>query len=168
MPDPFRFVSRGRWHIASSISEAWRLQIMTDTVKPARKALTKAVMAATLAATVFGGLAATPAQADPWRGGYRHHGGSDAGVAIGAGILGLAVGAAIASSDRPHYYRERVYYRRPVVYDYPAPAYYYGDPYYRSYYRPTYREEWRSHHRPAYYPRGYYGGGHYEGGWRHR
>ncbi|MDE2403682.1 MAG: hypothetical protein KGM17_03065 [Sphingomonadales bacterium] len=120
----------------------------------------KAVVAATLAATALGGLAATPAHAQYYRG-YRHHGGGDgAAVAVGAGLLGLAVGAAIASSDRPHYYyRERVY--EPVYYAYPR---YYARPYpvYRPYYyREEWRDDWRWHHRPHYY--GGYGYGH---GWR--
>ncbi|MBU6267062.1 MAG: hypothetical protein KGN34_05930 [Sphingomonadales bacterium] len=124
------------------------------------KPIGKAVIAATLAATAIGGLAATPAQAQYYHG-YRHHGGGDAGVAVGAGLLGLAVGAAIASSDRPHYYyRERAYEPAyyPAYYGYPG---YYAQPY--PVYRHYYRDDWRWHHRPAY---GYgYGYGH---GWRHR
>jgi len=116
----------------------------------------KALMAATLAATAIGCTvgAASPAMAQR----YGHHrGGGDAGVAIGAGILGLAVGAAIASESHPVYYRERyydgpAYYREPVYYDYPD--YYYDRPY--PVYR--YRDDWRGHHR------GYYHGH----GWGHR
>ena len=53
----------------------------------------------------------------------------DAGVAVAAGILGLGVGAAIAS-DHPHYYHRRYYYAPPppVAYYPPPPAYYYGPP----------------------------------------
>ena len=126
-----------------------------------KKTLGKAVIAATLAATALGGLAATPAQAQYYRG-YRHHGGGDgAAVAVGAGLLGLAVGAAIASSDRPHYYyRERVYepvyyreyYEYPRYYARPYPVYYHHD------YRPEWRDDWRWHHHG-------YGYGY---GWRHR
>ena len=63
----------------------------------------KQFVAGTLAvlAIASGAVAtATPAAAQPWRGGY-HHGGGGIGPAIGAGLLGLAVGAAIA--DHPHY-----------------------------------------------------------------
>ena len=119
------------------------------------KPLGKAIIAATLAATALGGLAATPAQAEPWRG-YRHHGG-DAGVAVGAGLLGLAVGAAIASSDRPHYYYRERYYEPayyPAYYGYPG---YYAEPY--PVYRHYYRDDWRWHHHPGYG---------YGYGWRHR
>lgn len=62
----------------------------------------------------------------------------DAAVAVAAGILGLGVGAAIAS-DHPHY-RHHYYYAPPppVVYYPPPPAYYYAPPPpppYYSYYR---------------------------------
>jgi hypothetical protein len=79
-----------------------------------RKFLTAAVAALTLAG---GGLAtAQPAAAAPWHGGgYWHGGGWRGGGAVAAGILGLAVGAAIAS---PHY-----------GYGY-GPGYYYGGPAY--------------------------------------
>jgi hypothetical protein len=87
-----------------------------------RKFLTAAAAALTLAG---GGLAtAQPAAAAPyggWHGGYSHGGGHwggghwGGGGAVAAGILGLAVGAAIAS---PHY-----------DYGY-GPAYYDGGPAY--------------------------------------
>jgi len=54
----------------------------------------------------------------------------DAGVAVAAGILGLGVGAAIAS-DHPHYYHRRHYYYAPpppVAYYPPPYAYYYAPP----------------------------------------
>jgi len=109
---------------------------------------------------VFAGLAAaavataTPAQArDGW-----HRGGDDtAAWAVGAGIVGLAVGAAIASDHDDRYYRDRVYYRDG--YRYPR----YRGYYYRSY--PVYRDdwryrEWREHERWEHrrdWNRGYYG-----------
>src|SRR5579871_5115577 len=80
-----------------------------------RKILTAGLAALTLA----GGVAATavPADAAPYHGGYYHGGGhwrgGGAGWAIGAGLLGLAAGAAIADSH-PYYY---------------GPGYYHG-PYY--------------------------------------
>ena len=126
--------------------------LQTRNAQRTRKAIAAAALIAVGTVT-----AANPAMAQRWE---RHHHGDGAGLAIGAGLLGLAVGAAIAS-DHPRYYRERVYatpvvYREPVEYDYPA--YYYERPY-PVYYRP-YRDEWRWHHA---YP-GYYR----EGGWRHR
>ena len=72
-------------------------------------------------------LAAAPAEARPWggwHGGWHrgwHGGGWGDGDAVIAGLAGLAVGAAIADSARPHYYAR---------------------PYYR-YYGPTCWTEWR-------------------------
>ncbi len=100
--------------------------------------------------------AATPALARPygwhghgggygrgWHGGYRHYG--DGGLALGAGVLGFALGAAVAS-DRP--YRDRAYYEpRPYGYYGPPRGYYYGGGYYG---RPTCWTRW------AWDP--YYGG----------
>jgi hypothetical protein len=72
----------------------------------------KKIVTAAAAALTLGGAAvatATPASAQGWHGGYGgYHGGYRGGrgwgpgAAVGAGILGLAVGAAIA--DHPHYY----------------------------------------------------------------
>jgi hypothetical protein len=83
-----------------------------------KKIATAAVAALTLGGAIAG--AATPAAAQGFHGGYGYHGGGyhggrgwGAGAAVGAGILGLAVGAAIA--DHPHY--------APGYY---APAYGYG------------------------------------------
>jgi len=87
-----------------------------------RKAITAGIAALTLGGAIVG--AAAPASADGWRhGGYYGHGGwhgNGAGVAVAAGILGLAAGAAIAS-DHPHYYYDRPYYG-----GYYGPAYYDG------------------------------------------
>jgi hypothetical protein len=105
------------------------------------------------AALAAGSLAlATPAQAH----------GDDAAIAIGAGIVGLAVGAAIAS-DRGHRdvhvdYHDGGYDPRGyVAYGYPAyPPYpvYRGYPIYRPYpawrgHDPAYAEwrRWREHER---------------------
>jgi hypothetical protein len=85
---------------------------------------------------------------------YRHHGGDTAGAAIAGGIIGLALGAAIASSnDRDRYYDG--YYGRPRGY------------YYRSY--PRYRY-YRAYPRNYYYydsyPRYYrHGGRGWQRGW---
>ncbi|MCW6530505.1 MULTISPECIES: hypothetical protein [Sphingomonas] len=85
--------------------------------------LKKAGLGVALAATAL--TVAAPADAQRW-GGYRHYhrGGDAAGAALVGGILGLGIGAAIASSDRPRYY----YYDAPPP---PPPSYYYYErPYY--------------------------------------
>ena len=94
-----------------------------------RKFLTATTAALALAGVTLG--AAAPAEAR-YHGGYYghyHHGGRT-GAVIGAGILGLAAGAAIAS-DRG-YYGGRGYYAyapAPVYYAPPPPPYgYYGGP----------------------------------------
>ena len=72
--------------------------------------LTKAGMGIALAATAI--TAAAPADAQRWGGyrGYRgHRGGDTAAAAILGGVVGLGVGAAIASSNRNRYY-DRGYY----------------------------------------------------------
>jgi hypothetical protein len=74
----------------------------------------KKILTGALAAlTVGGALAAStvPASAAPWHGGW-HGGGWGYGA---AGLIGLATGAAIASSYHPYY---------PPVYYGPPPAYY--------------------------------------------
>jgi hypothetical protein len=78
------------------------------------------------ATVLMAGLALAPvAQARDWhggggynRGGYYHRGGNGAGAAVAAGIIGLGIGAAIASSNRPYY--------APPSYYAPPPAVYYG------------------------------------------
>ena len=63
----------------------------------------KAGLALALGATAL--TAAAPAEAQRYYGrGYHHHGGNAAGAAVIGGLLGLGVGAAIASSNRPYYY----------------------------------------------------------------
>lgn len=65
---------------------------------------------------------------------WRDRGDNDAALAIGAGIVGLAIGAAIASDRNDRYYRDR-YYRS-------YPRYYNNYPRYRDY-RRDYRRDWR-------------------------
>lgn len=94
--------------------------------------MTKAVLGATLAATALTATAA-PAEAQRYRGGYYghgyHHHGDATGAAVAGGIVGLALGAAIASSDRPRYYDRGYsydrYYRGPA---YVERDYYYDGP----------------------------------------
>ena len=90
--------------------------------------------------------ASSPAMA---RGGY---GDDTAAVAIGAGVIGLALGAAIADRGDRYYY-DRGYYGsrryvtvrgRPGYYYYydGYPNRYYQDRYYDRYYAPYYREHY--------------------------
>jgi opacity protein-like surface antigen len=86
-----------------------------------RKALTAAIAAITLGGAVC--AAAAPAEAQHWRGGYGHgyYGGhyrhDNGGAAVAAGVVGLALGAALASN---HNYYHGGYYAPAYAYDYPA------------------------------------------------
>ena len=77
--------------------------------------LKKAVLGTAIGAMA---LATTPAEA---RGYYRHYHHDNTGAIVGAGIIGLALGAAIASDNRGGYY--------DGYYD----SGYYNDPYYNGY-----------------------------------
>jgi hypothetical protein len=112
------------------------------------KSITKRIgLGAALAATAL--IAAVPAQA---RDGY-HDRGDGAAIAVGAGILGLAVGAAIADRSDGRYYDRRYYGERRYVTIRDRPGYYYyydGSPnryyqdrYYDRYYAPYRRDYWR-------------------------
>jgi hypothetical protein len=100
--------------------------------------LKKAMLATTAAATALSMSA--PADARTYYRHYRHHSGDTAAIAIGAGILGLAIGAA-ASSGRNGYYNGGYYngyYNRPGVsfYYQSYPDYYnYNNGYYYNGYR---------------------------------
>ncbi len=112
----------------------------------------KAVLGTALAASAI--AASAPAEAQ-YRGGYgyrgyRHHNGiGSGGAAVLGGIVGLGLGAAIASSNRDRYYDRG----------------YYNDGYYRAPPRVIYRERYyapppRVVYRDYYYndyPRGGYG-----------
>jgi hypothetical protein len=131
----------------------------------ANGAIKKAVMAATLLATAATGLMATPAMAQPgWHGGRGWHGGGgwhgrgggDAGAVIAGGILGVAVGAAIASEHRPYYGGPAYGYYAPPPPPPPPPdyeGYYYRDGYYWDHWGHRYGG-WDG--RGYYGPHGYY------------
>ncbi|AIT79583.1 hypothetical protein [Novosphingobium pentaromativorans] len=96
--------------------------------------------------------ASTLALAAPAEARDRHHDGDDAAIAIGAGLIGLAVGAALAD-DGDRYYYDRDYYpsrRYVTVRGYPGyyyyyegrPNRYYRDRYYDRYYGRYHRERW--------------------------
>lgn len=99
-------------------------------------------LTATAAALALGGVtlgAAAPAEAryhGGWHGGYHghyyRHGGT--GTALAAGIIGLGVGAAIASDRGYGYYAPGYYDYAPAYYapPPPPPRYYYEGPYCRS------------------------------------
>lgn len=84
-----------------------------------RKVLTAALAAITLGGAIC--ATAAPAEARP-HGGHYYHGGhyrhGNAGAAVAAGVVGLALGAALASNG--HSYYDRGYYDR----GYYAPGYY--------------------------------------------
>lgn len=97
-------------------------------------------VAAALAASALGLTQTAQAQ------GRWDRGGDDAAIAIGAGILGLAVGAALADRDDGRYYDRRFYNNRRYVTVRGRPDYYY---YYDNAPRRYYRDRY-------YAPRGYY------------
>ena len=108
--------------------------------------LKKAGLGIALAATAL--TASAPADAQRW-GGYRGYhggygrGGDVAGAAVLGGILGLGVGAAIASNHNRGYYNGGYY--REGYYDGPPPpprAYYNGYGY-DGYYAPHCWRQWR-------------------------
>ena len=77
-----------------------------------KNALRKTGIALTLAATSL--ALASPASARDRD--YYDRGDNDAALAIGAGILGLVVGAAIASDDDDRHYNDRYYYQNRRYY----------------------------------------------------
>jgi len=121
----------------------------------------KAGLATVLVATAL--TSAAPAQAQRyWR--HRDRGGDTAAGALIGGVIGLGLGAAIASSNnRDRYYDryDRGYYADRGYYDrgyYPAPP---PRVYYREYAPPprAYYYERRGYYRDYDRPRGYYGYG---------
>lgn len=102
----------------------------------------KILTAAVAALTVAGGVAAVagPAQAEPYRYYNRHKSNNnDAGVAIAAGVVGLAIGAALASSSSNK--RSSSYYNNGYSQQGYAGGYggsYYGNGYQQPYYNAPY------------------------------
>lgn len=134
--------------------------------------LTRATLALALGATAL--TASVPASAQRYGGGHRGH--DNSGVAIVAGIAGLAIGAAIASSGnhrRDGYYEQGYdngpgydqyrYEQYPQVYD---NGYYQQGYYQQGYYadRGYYRDDRGRHHHRDHgdYDRGDRGYGRYE------
>ncbi|HEX7851417.1 MAG TPA: hypothetical protein VF485_16930 [Sphingomonas sp.] len=116
------------------------------------KFLTKAVLGTTLAATAL--TAAAPADAQRYR---RWHHDDDTGAVLAGGIVGLALGAAIASSandryDRDSYYRSRGYRADYDDYYYRERGYYPTDGYYAYRYR-DYRHCWVERRYDPYWDR---------------
>lgn len=103
--------------------------------------LKKAGLGIALAAIAL--TAAVPAEAQRFRGGYGHGRGNGNGGAVIAGIAGLAIGAAIASSAndryRNRYYDDRGYPRDYDFNYYNDHGYYPDDGYYAYSYRPRYQ-----------------------------
>jgi hypothetical protein len=122
--------------------------------------MTKAVLGVTLAATAL--TAAAPADAQRYRR-YNRGGGDVAAGAVLGGIVGLGIGAAIASSNRNRYYDrgyyDRGYYPRGYAYD---RGYVYDRRFERRQARQA-RRAYRRGYRDGYYtaPRGYDGYGYY-------
>lgn len=102
---------------------------------------------------------AAPANAQRYYRHYGNRGGDTAAAAIIGGVIGLGLGAAIASNNNGYYnrgyYYDRGYY--PQYRAYPRYRGYYQAPpraYYRNYYGGGYNDR-------GYYDRGYYGNGYY-------
>lgn len=110
------------------------------------KNLGRLSLAVVLAASTF--AVATTAEAR----GYRDRG-DDAAIAIGAGIVGLAIGAAIADNDDDRYYDRRYYNDYPDYYYYQDRGYYRGYP--NRYYNNRHYRNDRRHYRNHRNYRGY-------------
>ncbi len=94
----------------------------------------KTVLATTLAASAL--ATASPATARDYYRDYNRRGNDTAAIAVGAGIVGLAIGAIAASNSNRHY-RDRYYYDRRYYRDggdyYRNQYYYRQNPYYNQY-----------------------------------
>ena len=101
-----------------------------------------ALGAALIAATT---LAAAPADARDYYRYGRHH--DRTGTAIDAGVVGQAIGAALASNSRGSYYDDGYYYDRRYRGGYYPQSYYYAYPRYRTYYYDGYDRSYRDAYR---------------------
>ena len=107
----------------------------------------KVVLGTALAASTVAAVA--PAEAQYYR---RHRGGDATGAAIVGGIIGLGVGAAIASSNnRDRYYDRGRSYDRGYAYD----QGYYNQSYYNDGYNYQPRNNYYNDYRRSYRPRCY-------------
>jgi hypothetical protein len=86
-----------------------------------RKALTAAMAAITLGGAVCATATTADARPHGYHGYYGHHRHGNGGAAVAAGVVGLALGAALAG-DHDRYY-DRGYYGGPYAYGYGYPAY---------------------------------------------
>jgi hypothetical protein len=98
-----------------------------------------------VAALALGAMTIGTASAEARDGYYRGRGNNDAAIAIGAGVVGLALGAAIASSNRDRFYDRYYYddyYRAPPRFNrgYPRGRYFDRPP--RRFYDGRYDRRW--------------------------
>lgn len=117
------------------------------------KRVKRAVMALAL-----GAASLTAAGAAEAREHYRDHdNGEKVAIAIGAGLVGLAIGAALADRDDRHYYDRGYYHSRRYVRvsGYPG-YYYYYDGYPNRYYRDRYYDRYYGRHYRDYRPARHY------------
>lgn len=109
--------------------------------------LTKTVLGSVLAATALTAAAPAEAQYRGYRGGRHHDGIGSGGAAVLGGLVGLGLGAAIASSNNRDRYYDRGGYDRGY-YDGPGPR---GGYYYDNYPRGGYYQDYRRNYRPSCY-----------------
>lgn len=115
--------------------------------------ITKTVLGAALAATAL--VSATPASAHDYYG-ERERGSDTAGAAIVGGVIGLALGALVASSSSHHQDRDRYYnrgYNGGGYYNQGQTGYYNG--YNNGYYNGS--TGYNGYENSYYERRGYYG-----------
>lgn len=127
--------------------------------------LKRVTLALALTATGLTAAATSAEARDRYYGDRR--GGNDAAIAIGAGLVGLAIGAAIADRGDDRYYDRRYYPSRRYVSVRGYPGYYYyyqGNPnryyrdrYYDRYYRPYYQSRYNRYDRGYDRASRYYG-----------
>jgi hypothetical protein len=103
----------------------------------------KAALGLALGATAIG-MTAAPAQAQRYYRHYHHHG-DTTGAALLGGIVGLGVGAAIASSNHDRYY-DRGYYNNGYYNNG-----YYAQPGYYTYHRAYRPRCWTQYRWDPYY-----------------